>query len=146
MSTTPSLQLQIDQLELAFQKLTGHTFKVSGVVSGREQGWYEFIKAGFTVEDLKEVILWIRQGIHGGVRRQGALKWLSLIGNLQVFEDELQTAKAEKRNAKHHATPKERVIAQARPVALPERATTNDSAKHVSVYIKALRDAVGGPQ
>ncbi len=141
---TPSLQLQINRLDDAYQRFSDHHFRASGVVTGREQAWHAFIQAGYGFKELETTLVWIKDGIRKGKRHEPALGFRRLIMDLATFEDEHAAAMAERRNAKPHASPKERVLVQARPVALPERVLANDSAQHVSVYIKALRDAVGG--
>jgi hypothetical protein len=144
---TPELQLAIDRLDLAFQKLTDRAFQSSGVVTGREQGWKAFLDAGFTLINLEETILWIKRGIREGHRREGALKWRTLIGDLQTFQDEHSTALAERRNTKPQPSPKDRVVAQARPLACPQCAQVGDASKPASEYVKSalekLRQAVG---
>ncbi len=68
-----------------------------------------------------------------------------LISDLGVFEDELSTCRAERRNSKPAPTPKEQVLQHVSPVA-SERKPPSD-AKHVGEYvnkwIEKMREAAG---
>lgn len=137
-----TIQPEIDRLDRCYQKLTTRTFRASGVITGREYAWSQFIKVGYTVADLEDCLLWIKRGIQRGVRHEPALGFRRLIGDLMIFEDELAAARAENRNAKPAPSPKERVLEQARPTvsSVPVR----DAAKPAGQvdWIKALRESV----
>lgn len=135
-------QDEINRLDLAYCKLTGRPIRIAAIISGREHGWMEFINAGYKLSDLEEVILWIKQGILAGKRYQGALKFRTLIANLDTFDDELATCHAEKRNAKPQPTSRERVLSQARPTVM-ESVSADVTAKPIGEYIAELRRAVG---
>jgi hypothetical protein len=136
-----STQDEINRLDLAYQKLTGRKFKASGIITGREQIWHAFIHVGFTIKDLEDVILWIKRGILSGIRHEAAINFRRLVGDLGVFEDELQTCRAELRNAKPHVTPKEQVVQQFRPTVVS--APAKSDAKHVGELIAELKRAAG---
>lgn len=132
-------------LHAAWNRFTGQTLRMGVCSFEFEHGYYEFEKAGYNEKDLMTVVRYLQGEIRKGDRKPAALRWRNCVGDLLRFAEELELARGALRQ-KPPPTPKERVLAQARPVALPERVTTNDSAQHVSVYIKALRDAVGGTQ
>ena len=140
-------QDEINRLDLAYQKMTGHHFRASGVITGREQAWATFLRAGYTVHDLEETILWIKRGILAKKRFEGALKFRTLISNLDTWEDECATAKAEKRNAKPQSSPRDRAVGMLRPKAVESTAGAV-TARPVSAVdwrrgIDELRRAVG---
>ncbi len=134
-------QVEVDRLDLAYQKLTGRAFKASGLLTGREFAWSTFISAGYSVRDLEVTILHIKRGILDGKRHEAALGFRRLIGDIGVFEDELQTALAERRNSKPAPTPKEQVLQHVSPVA-SERKPSKE-AKPIGFYIEQLRKAAG---
>lgn len=138
--TTLPLKTQIDRLTLAYHKLTGFP-PARGVTSYRDYAWIEWINAGYTEQDLEIVIARIKKGIREGWRYRGSLRFSTLIGRPELFQEELDVALAEKRNEPKPKTPKERVIAQARPVI--SEAPVNHSAVPVSVLIQNLRKAAG---
>jgi hypothetical protein len=133
------MQAQINFLDTSYQKLSGVVFKARGVITGREEAWARFIKAGFTVQDLETVILWIKRRIREGKRDIGALRFSTLISATERFEEELGLSLAEKRNAKPAATPRERVIALARPTV--SEPTVTNTAKPIGEWIEQLRKA-----
>jgi hypothetical protein len=66
----------------------------------RERRWLAFFKQGFTEDDLRRVILYLRTEIGKGKRNHGALKLENLLkysdedGNFSDFENDLALAKA----------------------------------------------------
>lgn len=132
-------QHQIDTLDALYQRLSGVHFHARGVLNGREQGWHAFIRAGFTEADLREVVVWLRARIKIGKRDIGSLRFSSLILNLDRFDEELGLCRAERRNLRPAATPKQRVIEQARPTVSP--GPCEDTARPVAFWIEQLRKA-----
>lgn len=59
----------------------------------RMRGWADWLRAGFTAEDLRLVTRYLRRGIATGARNQGALKWRNLIGQPDAFEEDLYEAR-----------------------------------------------------
>lgn len=138
-------QAEVDRLDLAYQKLSDRAFKASGLLTGREYAWSQFITAGYGVKDLEDVVLWIKRGILDGRRHEAALGFRRLIADLGVFEDELSTCRAERRSAKPAPSPKEQVLQHVSPVQ-SERKPSSD-AKHVAEYVnkwlEKMREAAG---
>jgi len=134
-------QDQINSLDAAYQRLSGHRFKASGLLTGREYAWSQFLDAGYTLKEIEETVTHIRRGVQCGKRHEAALGFRRLISDLGTFEDEACLADAEKRNAKPALPPKERVVQQARPVARPEAADAGRPAVSVGELIARLREA-----
>lgn len=61
----------------------------------RESAWMEFIRAGFTVDDLKAVLQRLVRLVEQGERRPEALKFSNVVEGLDRFEEELAMIKAE---------------------------------------------------
>lgn len=59
----------------------------------RERLWFEFLRAGFTAEDLRRVIAWLQKEIRGQRRNIGALKLSNLL-QLDRFEEDLNISRA----------------------------------------------------
>lgn len=141
---TPSIitQSQIDAYAAAYCRLTGFALSHRGVFDHRTRAWYEFIRAGHSLDDLELVIRWIQRGIRLGTRRTGALRFSTLIERPDLFGEEVQLAKAEKRNVKPSPSPREKMVATFR-ARDPEPEPTD--AKHVSELIANLKRAAGMP-
>jgi len=139
---TPDTKSKIECLALCYKKITGIDLKHMGIIDHRERSWFEFLRAGFTVQDLETVLLWLKKGIREDKRQIGCLRFSNLVERLDRFGEELAMAKAENRNARPAPTPKERVLAQARPVAVdvPPAGYTN-TAKPISYWIEQMREA-----
>ena len=55
----------------------------------RERQWYEWLRAGFTLEDLRRVVTYLQREIRQGRRNVGALKLSNLL-QPDRFEEDLQ--------------------------------------------------------
>lgn len=64
----------------------------------RERLWYEFFRAGFSLEDLKTVIAYLQKEIRASRRNVGALKLSNLL-QLDRFEEDLNISKVRLRSA-----------------------------------------------
>ena len=58
----------------------------------RERLWYEFLRAGFTLEDLAQVIRYLQKEIRHTRRNVGALKLSNLL-QLDRFEEDLNISR-----------------------------------------------------
>ncbi len=58
----------------------------------RERLWYEFLRAGFTLEDLGQVVRYLQKEIRHTRRNVGALKLSNLL-QLDRFEEDLQISR-----------------------------------------------------
>jgi hypothetical protein len=58
----------------------------------RERLWYEFLRSGFSTEDLKSVVAYLQKEIRASRRNVGALKLSNLL-QLDRFEEDLNISK-----------------------------------------------------
>lgn len=58
----------------------------------RERLWYEFLRAGFSTEDLKRVLTYLQKEIRSQRRNVGALKLSNLL-QLDRFEEDLNISR-----------------------------------------------------
>jgi hypothetical protein len=81
----------IAELHSAYCKATGFDLPMR---MGRDRVWFDFEKAGFTVDDLQLVIRWIRQqaGIRGSGYTISSLRFSTLL-QLDYFEEKLLLAR-----------------------------------------------------
>lgn len=110
--------------------------------------WWECWRAkGWTEQDLALVIKHIQRGVDIGTRHYGALKWSNLIQRLDNFEEELAEAKATVRNRAQPPTPRETVLAQARPIVNAPPALAPDNPRMAgdvaAEWIRKMREAAG---
>src|SRR6266542_4458939 len=79
------LEQQIDHLHARYCRLTGQSLSLG---FDRQRLWYEFLRAGFTAEDLERVIRYLQREIRRERRNVGALKLSNLL-QLDRFEEDL---------------------------------------------------------
>ena len=65
-------------------QLTGQSLRLG---FDRERQWYEWLRAGFTPEDLRRVITYLQREIREGRRNVGALKLSNLLQPDRFEED-----------------------------------------------------------
>lgn len=86
MNTQPAdLPDQIAAAHQLYCQLTGQTLRLG---LDRERQWYEWLRAGFTSDDLRRVITYLQREIREGRRNVGALKLSNLL-QLDRFEEDL---------------------------------------------------------
>lgn len=76
---------QISAVHQRYCQLTGQNLRLG---FDRERQWYEWLRAGFTAEDLRRVISYLQREIREGRRNVGALKLSNLL-QLDRFEEDL---------------------------------------------------------
>ena len=64
----------------------------------RERLWYEFLRAGFSAQDLQSVVAYLQKEIRASRRNVGALKLSNLL-QLDRFEEDLNISKVRLRSA-----------------------------------------------
>ncbi len=92
MSQSPSVTVNPDLIEQAhrlYGQLTGQSLAFR---FDRERLWYEFFRAGFTLEDLSQVIRYLQKEIRHARRNVGALKLSNLL-QLDRFEEDLHISR-----------------------------------------------------
>ena len=65
----------------------------------RERLWHEFLRAGFSAQDLKSVVAYLQKEIRASRRNVGALKLSNLL-QLDRFEEDLNISKVRLRHFK----------------------------------------------
>lgn len=83
MNPLPTSQT-IAQAHALYGRLTGQHLSLR---FDRERAWFEFLKAGYTLEDLRRVITYLQKEIRAGRRNVGALKLSNLL-QLDRFEED----------------------------------------------------------
>lgn len=86
---------QISHLHGLYSRLTGFKLRLD---MGREAVWFEWLRRGFTADDLQALIRHLRSEIREGRRNPGALKFSNLIGQPDFFEEDLAVLRALNRN------------------------------------------------
>ncbi len=76
---------QIAAAHQLYCQLTGQTLRLG---FDRERQWYDWLRAGFTLQDLRRVIAYLQREIRHGRRNVGALKLSNLL-QLDRFEEDL---------------------------------------------------------
>ena len=70
----------------------------------RERLWYEFLRAGFSAEDLKRVLTYLQKEIRAQRRNIGALKLSNLL-QLDRFEEDLNISRVRLKPAAPRSNP-----------------------------------------
>jgi len=83
------LEQQIDHLHARYCRLNGQSLSLG---FDRQRLWYEFLRAGFTAEDLERVIRYLQREIRRERRNVGALKLSNLL-QLDRFEEDLNISR-----------------------------------------------------
>lgn len=86
---TSKLSLQIDQTHLLYCRLTAQNLSLR---FERQRLWYEFFRAGFSQEQLTQVITYLQKEIRHGRRNVGALKLYNLL-QPERFEEDLNISR-----------------------------------------------------
>src|SRR5215210_6387319 len=87
------MKIDADQIITAHQlycQLTGQTLRLG---YERERQWYQWLHAGFTLQDLRRVITYLQREIREGRRYIGALKLSNLL-QVERFEEDLNIGRA----------------------------------------------------
>jgi hypothetical protein len=71
----------------------------------RERLWYEFLRAGFSAQDLKRVVAYLQKEIRASRRNVGALKLSNLL-QLDRFEEDLNISNVRLRSAPPPQSPR----------------------------------------
>jgi len=85
-TVTPDL---IEQAHQLYGQLTGQNLTLR---FDRQRLWYEFLRAGFTLQDLAQVVRYLQKEIRQTRRNVGALKLSNLL-QLDRFEEDLNISR-----------------------------------------------------
>jgi len=86
---TRSLPAQLEQLHQTYCRLTGQNLSLR---FDRERLWFEFLRAGFTLAELTQVVGYLQKEIRHARRNVGALKLSNLL-QLDRFEEDLNISR-----------------------------------------------------
>lgn len=86
---SPSIPAQLEQLHQTYCRLTGQNLSLR---FDRERLWFEFLRAGFTLADLVQVVRYLQREIRHTRRNVGALKLSNLL-QLDRFEEDLNISR-----------------------------------------------------
>ncbi len=81
---------QVAALHQHYCQLTGQKLILG---FDRQRAWYELLRAGFTSEDVEQVVSYLQREIRGERRRVGALKPSNFL-QLERFEEDLNISRA----------------------------------------------------
>jgi hypothetical protein len=101
MNSVPPLAVAIQQLHQTYCQLTGQNLWLR---FDRERLWFEFLRAGFTAADLRQVVAYLQKEIRQARRNVGALKLSNLL-QLDRFEEDLNISRVRLRPATEPAKP-----------------------------------------
>ena len=105
----------------------------------RERLWYEFLKAGFTAEDLQRVVRYLQREIRAGRRNLGALKLSNLL-QLDRFEEDLHISKVRLRS-RSSCGPSRRLPCEPSP---PTPGQLQELRQQAKAAFTRLRQQLGG--
>jgi len=103
---SPSIPAQLEQLHQTYCRLTGQNLSLR---FDRERLWFEFLRAGFTLADLVQVVRYLQREIRHTRRNVGALKLSNLL-QLDRFEEDLNISRV-RLTAPAPVAPKPAVVA-----------------------------------
>lgn len=133
---------RIEAFHRAYCLATGQEIRLEGF--DRERVWYEFLAAGFTIEDVALVGRFLVRAVEKGERNPGCLRFRNLIGQPDAFEEELQLVRAAMRNFKAPPSEKEKTIRAFRPeTSEPVPMTARPAKDVVQKCLDDLRKAAG---
>jgi hypothetical protein len=93
-SAVPIDAAKIDQAHQLYCQLTGQNLRLA---FGRERMWYELLRLGYGLEDLRLVIAYLQREIRAQRRNIGALKLSNLL-QPDRFEEDLQISRVRLRS------------------------------------------------
>jgi len=85
---------RIRQLHAHYAQLTGQNLSLG---FDRERLWFQFLRAGFTLDQLTQVVRYLQKEIRHQRRNVGALKLSNLL-QLDRFEEDLNISRVRLRN------------------------------------------------
>jgi len=88
-SAFPVDALAIDQAHQLYCQLTGQSLRLG---FDRERMWYELLRLGYSLQDLRTVITYLQREIRAQRRNVGALKLSNLL-QPDRFEEDLQISR-----------------------------------------------------
>ncbi len=93
-SALPVHAAAIDQAHQLYCQLTGQSLRLA---FDRERMWYELLRTGYSLADLRQVITYLQREVRAGRRNVGALKLSNLLQPVR-FEEDLQISRVRLRS------------------------------------------------
>jgi hypothetical protein len=87
--SSPPDAAAIEQAHRLYCQLTGQTLRLA---FDRERMWYELLRAGYSLDDLRAVVAYLQREIRAQRRNIGALKLSNLL-QPDRFEEDLQISR-----------------------------------------------------
>ena len=109
-SAFPVDALAIDQAHQLYCQLTGQSLRLG---FDRERMWYELLRLGYSLQDLRTVIAYLQREIRAQRRNVGALKLSNLL-QPDRFEEDLQISRV-----RLHPPPPPKTVSPPRPALSP---------------------------
>jgi len=119
----------IQQAHQIYGQLTGQKLVLG---FNRERLWYDFLRAGFTVEDLAQVIRYLQKEIRHSRRNVGALKLSNLL-QLDRFEEDLNISRV-------RLVPAPPAVIHAPPTPAASAAEQTRGRQHALEQLRQLQD------
>src|SRR5881396_2023147 len=88
-SSVPVNAVEIGQAHQLYCQLTGQNLRLG---FDRERMWYELLRLGYALQDLRAVITYLQREIRAGRRNVGALKLSNLL-QPDRFEEDLNISR-----------------------------------------------------
>jgi hypothetical protein len=88
-SVSPINAAALDQAHQLYCQLTGQNVRLA---FDRERMWYELLRTGYSLADLRQVITYLQREVRAGRRNVGALKLSNLL-QPDRFEEDLQISR-----------------------------------------------------
>jgi hypothetical protein len=126
----PDRSAQIQQLHQLYGQLTGQKLSLR---FDRERLWFEFLRAGFTPEDLRQVVRYLQKEIRATRRNVGALKLSNLL-QLDRFEEDLNISRV-----RLSAPPSQRSA----PVPTPDSAEQAQGRHQALQQLQRIKEQLG---
>jgi len=119
----------IEQAHRLYCQLTGQTLRLA---FDRERMWYELLRAGYSLEDLRAVITYLQREIRAQRRNVGALKLSNLL-QPDRFEEDLQISRVRLRPPPPQDRP------PPRPPPPPDRTQQEPARQRALEYLRQLK-------
>lgn len=134
--TTPAMNPEaisqlIDQAHRLYCQQTGQQIRMR---MDRQRMWYELIRNGFTLEDIKKVITYLQREIREGRRNVGALK-ISNLTQPERFEEDLAISRVRLR-------PPKKPAASPQPIPNPDPDQLEQKRKRSLQLIQELKKSI----
>lgn len=120
-----------------YSRITGIRFRM-GLAFDRERQAFELLRAGITLAEFEMVLTHLMGKVRRGERNIGCVRWSTIVGRLDVLDEEIGMAQAERRNLRPAPTPKEQALQQLHPTVSQTTTETASARQGREIAIAAL--------